>query len=116
MDRATGSNDEEIPGPSQGAVAATKQFFTCPAARTALKRARYVPTWQYRYFGNFPASPKILFPGPYHTAEIRDVFGTYNRSLAGEGQVEASRYLQGAWAAFAKDPEKGLERLGWVST
>lgn len=70
----------------------------------------------YRYFGNFPANPQILSARPYHTSEIREIFGTYNVSLATQEQIEASKYIQDAWAAFAKDPENGLERYGgWVS-
>lgn len=44
------------------------------------------------------------------------VFGTMEELSGGantELQVKVSRYMQLAWATFAKDPLRGLQRLGW---
>jgi len=111
-----GSNDEEIPTPgsSEGAVL-TRELFTCPAARAARSHAKYVNTWQYRYFGSYPI-PRIEISGAFHGSEIEQVFGTYNTTSATAQQKKSSKYIQGAWAAFAKDPEHGLKNYspGWV--
>lgn len=112
-----GSNDNEIPIPLLGGIA-TRITFTCPAAKAAEAFSKVVPTWQYRYFGNFPATPQSPPPGAIHGSEIQQVFGNYPPT-AGTAQVELSKYMQGAWVAFAKDPGSGLMRYGggtgWVS-
>jgi len=108
-----GSNDDEVPGADPGA-AITALVFTCPAALSTAYRAPFLPTWQYRYFGSFPTgNPNFTSPGAFHTAELPQVFGNYNRTTATLAQRESSQYIQSAWAAFAKNPTTGLARLGW---
>jgi carboxylesterase type B len=89
--------------------------FACPAAVAANFRSAFgVPTWRYRYFGVFPNLNPLPWLGAYHASEIPIVFGT--SSLSGPNtktESELSRYMQGAWAAFAKDPVNGLEQYGW---
>jgi hypothetical protein len=44
------------------------------------------------------------------------VFGTFrlgNDSRSEENEVKLSKYMQGAWVAFARDPTNGLGRYGW---
>lgn len=48
------------------------------------------------------------------------VFGTYNGTVingtslpATADQVALSKYVQGAWVAFARNPAGGLPSLGW---
>lgn len=73
--------------------------------RSARYHAQYVPTtWQYRYFGNFPSGFGNLNTAPSHGTEIPQVFGTYAKTRATPEQIESSKYIQGAWVAFAKDP------------
>jgi len=104
-----GSNDAEVPSdPAQ-----TQFAFTCPAARSAKAHAKYVPTWQYRYFGNFPSVSGDPSPGAFHGSEIGQVFGTFSPVTATEKQKESSKLIQSAWVAFAKDPVGGLVKLGW---
>lgn len=47
---------------------------------------------------------------------MSELFGTA-QDVTGEAstqeQGEVSKYMQRAWAAFGRDPEKGLEKLGW---
>lgn len=51
----------------------------------------------------------------YHASEIPLVFGTYNVSAipATPEEIALSKLIQGAWVAFARDPQKGLLSLGW---
>lgn len=119
-----GSNDQELLAVNNTAEAAatgsfsTLQTFTCPAAQTARYHARIAPTWQYRYFGAFPMRfGNFTMPGvASHGAEIPQVFGTYDPDGASEEQRDSSAYIQGAWAAFAKDPKQGLRKYApnWV--
>lgn len=108
-----GSNDQEIPGDSPQAVIGTRLVFTCPAARVAkYHAANGVPTWQYRYFGNFPTQPGVPPAGPFHGSEITQVFGTFYRPISTPEQQASSKYIQGAWVAFARDPANGLKSYG----
>jgi hypothetical protein len=86
------------------------ETFTCPAAKAAKARAAAsVPTYRYRYFGEFPNMRLTTHPnsGAWHGSEIDVVWGT---SVDATGvantaaETSISNYLQGAWAAFAKDP------------
>ncbi len=94
--------------------------FTCPAADTALARSLHVPTYRYRYFGEFPNTRLTLNPssGAWHGAEIGIVWQTA-ADVSGEPNTPAeasiSTYLAGAWSAFAKNPEMGLSQrpYGW---
>ena len=88
--------------------------FTCPASNAALARFVHgVPTWRYRYFGDFPNLRLTLQPdsGAWHGAEIDMVWQT---AVAASGanntnpETSISRYLSSAWAAFAKNPATGL--------
>ena len=86
-------------------------------ANEVIRRARVklnIPTWRYRYFGVFPNLDPLPWLGAYHASEIPLVFGTSALSGANtEAEIELSKYMQTAWAAFARDPEKGLENYGW---
>ncbi|KAK7964099.1 cholinesterase precursor [Apiospora saccharicola] len=104
-----------------------ERAFTCPSAYTANYRAQYgVPTWRYRYFGdwdnlrlyNGTAGLGPRGSGAYHGSEIEMVFGTA-RDVSGlettHEEAATSRYMMGAWAAFARDPKRGLTGYGWPS-
>lgn len=96
--------------------------FVCPCSNRAnISVYNKVPTWRYRWFGVFPNTNLTTFPdsGAYHGSEIPIVFNTMS---AGKGimkntlqETAVSSYVMGAWAAFAKDPVKGLENYqgGW---
>lgn len=110
-----GSNDEEFPGDTPQAKLTTRMAFTCPAARSTIGRSSRVPTWQYRFFGDFPAATGDPNPGAFHGSEISQVFGTYVLKTATPEQIASSKFIQKLWTDFAKDPQNGLLRHGWVS-
>ena len=88
--------------------------FTCPAADASFTRALSgVPTWRYRFFGEFPNTRLTLNPnsGAWHGAEIFQVWSTAEDSSGAPNtpaETAISAYLRGAWAAFAKNPAAGL--------
>ena len=90
--------------------------YTCPAADTALQRTVHgVPTWRYRYFGEFPNARLTLNPnsGAWHGSETAQIFQTAEDSSGSRNtpaETAFSDYIQGAWAAFAKDPARGLSK------
>ena len=89
--------------------------FTCGAADAAYQRALYVPTWRYRYFGEFPNIRLTLNPnsGAWHGAEIPQIWQTAEATSGvpnTPAETAFSAYLQGAWAAFAKNPACGLSQ------
>ncbi|KAI0125069.1 carboxylesterase [Xylariales sp. AK1849] len=95
--------------------------FTCPAAqRAALNVAKGNPTWRYRWFGAFPnvLLPWIPYNGSWHGSELPSIFNTapqYNIPNT-ERETEIGKYMRGAWAAFAKDPVRGLHSYdGWTN-
>ncbi|KAK4233547.1 Alpha/Beta hydrolase protein [Achaetomium macrosporum] len=110
-----------VPGPDSDAFWAnqTAVEFTCPAARRALRSAVAdgQPTWRYRWMGVFPNTELGRTPptGAYHDSETAVLFGNVDQSVVRNTKEEArvGRWMRGAWAAFARDPERGLEKIGW---
>jgi cholinesterase len=90
--------------------------FVCPAAaRANISVANGVPTWRYRWFGEFPNTIITTVPdsGAWHASELSILF---NNNPSGPGipgntpqEVAIGSYLRGAWATFAKDPVNGLK-------
>lgn len=96
--------------------------FTCPAAtRSNVSVSKGVPTWRYRYFGDWPDLQLSSDPrnqGAYHTAELPLVFGTLPAAGGGvpnvtDQELAVAQYIRGAWGAFAKNPGSGLDSYGW---
>ena len=88
--------------------------YSCPVSDAALARFVHgVPTWRYRYFGDFPNLRLTVDPdsGAWHGAEINIVWRT-TVDASGEAdtapEASISRYLSRAWATFAKNPATGL--------
>jgi carboxylesterase type B len=89
--------------------------FVCPAAaRANISVANGVPTWRYRWFGEFPNTIITTVPdsGAWHASELPILF---NNTPSGPGipvdtlqEIAIGSYLRGAWATFAKDPVNGL--------
>ncbi|KAF9012651.1 carboxylesterase [Cyathus striatus] len=98
--------------------ATTQMVLTCPAGGAAITRNNFdVPTWRYQYQAIFPDLSTRPDLRCYHASEIPMVFGTFtapfpNISSTPE-EVALSKYIQSAWVAFARDPQKGLLEFGW---
>jgi carboxylesterase type B len=98
--------------------------FACPAgARANISVSHALPTWRYRWFGDFPNARIITDPDhdayAYHCGEIPFIWDTLPTGPGigpdtGE-EVAIRAYVQGAWAAFAKNPRSGLSTYegGW---
>ncbi|KAF2832580.1 cholinesterase precursor [Ophiobolus disseminans] len=102
-----------------------ERAFMCPTAYTTNYRVQYgVPTWRYRYHGdwhnlrlyNGTAGLGPRGSGAYHGSDLNMVFGTAE-DVSGLENTPAedatSNYMMGAWAAFARDSKEGLEQYGW---
>jgi carboxylesterase type B len=125
-----GSTDTEaalfrvfVPGPDSDSfwTNQTAAEFTCPAARRAQRSAvgpERQPTWRYRWFGVYPNTELGRRPptGAYHDSETALLFGNVDQSLVKNTreEEEVGKWMRRAWAAFAKDPKRGLkEKMGW---
>jgi carboxylesterase type B len=102
-----------------------QRAFTCPSGYSSKYRVQYsVPTWRYRYHGdwdnlrlyNGTAGLGPRGSGAYHGSDMEMIFGTAE-DVSGLKNTPAedatSKYMMGAWAAFARDPKKGLINYGW---
>jgi len=85
-------------------------IFQCPTARAASYRVDHnVPVWRYLYFGDFYNLQLTSNPpsGAYHTEEIPVVWETTQDAVTvanTPNEVRVSRFLNSAWAAFARNP------------
>lgn len=100
----------------------TDNEFACPAgARANVSASHALPIWRYRWFGNFPNTRLYTNPdsGAWHCSEIPFIWGTLPSGPGippyTEAEISISKYMQGAWAAFAKSPTDGLTKYrgGW---
>ncbi|KAF2032736.1 carboxylesteras-like protein [Setomelanomma holmii] len=113
-----------IPAYAQGrnvTEAQSAQFllesFVCPTSYEARQRvAAKVPTWVYRYFGDWNNTRLYSTSGAYHGTELHMILGSSEDASglpASEEQRQTSKIAQRAVAAFADDPKNGLSKLGW---
>lgn len=113
-----------IPAYAQGrnvTTLQTDQFllesFVCPHSYEARQRVKAnVPTWVYRYFGDWENTRLYPTSGAYHGTELHMILGGSQDASglpATEAQVKTSRLFQRAVAAFADNPRTGLTGLGW---
>jgi carboxylesterase type B len=90
--------------------------FNCPAAGAAAARvAAGVPTWRYRMMATYDNS-NLHGVGAFHSSDVPIVLGTTERRKGSKNTDEENKMIKNtmtAWAAFAKDPAHGLEKLGW---
>ncbi|MAD87569.1 MAG: hypothetical protein CL912_31815 [Deltaproteobacteria bacterium] len=89
----------------------TDLIFTCTTSSlTTVAALNGYDTWRYYYEGVFPNLQVFEDAGAFHASEIPQVFGNYLPLGATTQQIGLSRYMQTAWANFAKNPQKGP---GW---
>ncbi len=103
----------------------TQRAFSCPTAYATNNRVQHgVPTWRYRYYGdwdnlrlyNGTAGLGPKGSGAYHGCDLNMVFGTAEdvSGITNSPAEDATiKYIQGAWAAFARDSNIGLAQYGW---
>jgi carboxylesterase type B len=97
---------------------ASDMLFTCPSADAARRRVNAgIPAWRYRYMGIWNNTALSSDSGAYHGSEIPLIFGTSEIQPSNPKdtpeQIKLAKIMRHAWAEFAKDPEKGLTKLGW---
>jgi cholinesterase len=124
-----GHNDHEqgyyvIPAFAQGRNVTEEQAaqfllesFVCPHSYEARQRiAAKVPTWVYRYFGDWNNTRLYPTAGAYHGTELHMLLGGSEDASglpASKAQKDTVKLFQQAIAAFADDPSGGLTKLGW---
>ncbi|KAK8214673.1 carboxylesterase [Phyllosticta capitalensis] len=92
------------------------EYFLCPATKMTYERlAVGRTTHRYFYAGNFTNISPRPWMGAYHESELPLLFGTHAdfRGNSTPFEYEVSHTMQDTWVAFARDPENGLDRLGW---
>jgi cholinesterase len=93
------------------------ESFTCPNDfKARMGKAHGVPTWVYRYFGDWTNTRLYPSSGAYHGTELQMLFGNsedVSGIPASAPQVQLTKVMQNAWLAFAKDPVNGLSEFGW---
>ena len=71
-------------------------------------------TWRFYLKASFPNTELIPNGRAYHGTQIPLVRGTYPAEGATPQEIALSKYMQDAWARFAKNPKQGpgWNRLG----
>ncbi|KAK1640442.1 Alpha/Beta hydrolase protein [Colletotrichum phormii] len=96
---------------------ATGLDWTCSIAHEARLSAQSgVPTWRYLFNStSFPPTPGGILSRPVHGSEIGFVFGNLPPPPATPDQALAlSKFMQTAWANFAKNPTNGPGVPAWT--
>ncbi|KAG9582865.1 alpha/beta-hydrolase, partial [Aureobasidium melanogenum] len=89
----------------------TEYYFQCPQALWAnASAASGIPTWRYYFNASFTNTQSYPGLGVFHSSEISIVFSTYPSVNITTQEYALSRFMRGAWAAFAKNPANGP---GW---
>lgn len=70
--------------------------------------------WRYILEAFFPNTQVVAGLGSYHGTQIPLIFGTYETKGVTPDQIKLSKFMQRAYADFAKNPVKGpgWNRLG----
>ncbi|KAH7396721.1 carboxylesterase-like protein [Phaeosphaeria sp. MPI-PUGE-AT-0046c] len=124
-----GHNDDEqgyyvIPAFAQGRNVTAEQMaqfllesFVCPHSYEGRQRAlAEIPTWVYRYYGDWDNTRLYPTSGAYHGSDLHMILGSSEDASglpSSQVQKDMSRLFQSAVAAFAEDPQTGLSKIGW---
>ena len=91
-----------------------RQCFSCANALEAKNRAQFVPTFLFRYFGDWDNLRLYPTSGAYHGSDLEMVFGA-SADVSGlpnsANENTTIALVQKAWAAFAQDPVDGLTNV-----
>lgn len=104
--------------PDQQAIInnATLQGFLCPAMiSSAFREKDNATTYRFLYGGNFTNVSPLPYLGPYHSADLAMLFGSF-KDFNGPGpqlQYKTSDLMQDLLLAFMKDPYNGPSNMGW---
>ncbi|KAK2592457.1 hypothetical protein QQS21_009836 [Conoideocrella luteorostrata] len=114
-----------IPAYARGVIPTDQQVaqfhlesFTCPVTFQATsRREKHVPSWAWRYVGDWNNTRLYPTSGAYHGSDLHMIFGA-SAEVSGLPTVEDQRKLtevmQKAWFEFSNDPVHGLrDRMGW---
>lgn len=86
--------------------------FVCGIQRAVQGRVQHgIHAWRYRWMAQWPNLKITPSAGAWHGSDIGSVFDQLG-SAPTRDQVTLSRFMNKAWAEFAKDPQNGLLRLG----
>lgn len=125
-----GNNNNEagyyrIPAFAKGVIPTDEQVaqfhlesFTCPVAYQANNRLQQqVPSWIWRYFGDWNNTRLYPTSGAYHGSDLHMIFGG-SADVSGlptvADQRALTRVMQKAWFEFSDDPKNGLSsKMGW---
>ncbi|KAF4829679.1 hypothetical protein CGCTS75_v006401 [Colletotrichum tropicale] len=97
------------------------RYYTCAdAVRIGQAVSAGMPSWRYRYFGDFSNLAMSTDPpsGAYHGAELQPLFGTVPQTPPSTAaELATADFLRGAWTTFAKNTSAGLISYagGWPS-
>jgi carboxylesterase type B len=86
----------------------------CQVALEVKNRNRgNLPTYRYRYAGNFSNVSPLPWFGAYHSSELPLVFGTHYEYGGPSTSFEwdVSYAMEALWLSFAEDPTQGPVRL-----
>jgi carboxylesterase type B len=93
------------------------QSFVCPVSHEARSRVdARVPTWVYRYHGDWFNTRLYPTSGAYHGVDLHMIMGGSVDATGlptSRAQRETTELIQGAIFAFVNDPKNGLNRYGW---
>ena len=104
------------PKPAAAAPGPFDRISCGPAVGATARSKAGVPAWRYRWFGEWPNLEIYPGIGAYHSMDCPIVFGATERTSKIADTPEEAKFVKNimtAWATFAKDPDHGLEKLGW---